>query len=142
MLNAEAVRLIAGSREPPATLHDWWAYLVVTAAGGRVLIDDTPTVLYRQHAHNAVGVPLSTWKRAVAAVQRGPKVFMRTFRQHTEALSAQPHLLTPAARDALDMIAEGLHDGMRPRLRALGQPGLRRQSFAETQLFRLWFLLG
>ena len=57
MLNADAVRLIAGAREPPDTLHDWWAYLVVTAAGGRVLIDDEPTVLYRQHAGNAVGVP-------------------------------------------------------------------------------------
>jgi glycosyltransferase involved in cell wall biosynthesis len=142
MLNAEAVRLIAASHEPPATLHDWWCYLVITAAGGRVLIDDTPTVLYRQHAHNAVGVPLSTWKRAVAAVQRGPKVFMRTFRQHADALTDQPHLLTPAAREALDLISDGLHQGVRPRLRALGHPGLRRQSFAETQLFRLWFLLG
>jgi hypothetical protein len=142
MLNADAVRLIAASREPPDTLHDWWAYLVVTAAGGRVLIDDTPTVLYRQHAGNAVGVPLSPWKRAVAAVQRGPSVFMRTFREHAAALTAQPDMLTPAARDALEMISEGLHDGVRPRLKALMHPGLRRQSFAETQLFRLWFLLG
>ena len=142
MLNAEAVRLIAASREPPATLHDWWAYLVVTAAGGRVVIDDTPTVLYRQHAGNAVGVPLSTWKRAVAAVQRGPKVFMRTFRQHVESLIDQSEILSPASRDALAMMSEGLHDGWRPRLRALRHPGLRRQSFAETQLFRLWFLLG
>jgi glycosyltransferase involved in cell wall biosynthesis len=142
MLNPDAVRLIAASREPPATLHDWWAYLVVTAAGGRVLIDDEPTVLYRQHGGNAVGVPLSPWKRAVAAVRRGPGVFMRTFRQHTAALSAQPELLSPAAMSALGMISEGLHDGVAPRLRALQHPGLRRQSFAETQLFRLWFLLG
>jgi hypothetical protein len=142
MLNADAVRLIAASREPSDTLHDWWAYLVVTAAGGRVLIDDTPTVLYRQHGGNAVGVPLSPWKRAVAALQRGPKVFMHTFREHAAALTAQSDMLTPAARDALEMISEGLHDGVRPRLKALMHPGLRRQSFAETQLFRLWFLLG
>jgi glycosyltransferase involved in cell wall biosynthesis len=142
MLNSAAVRLIAAAREPAATLHDWWSYLVVTAAGGRVLIDDTPTVLYRQHAHNAVGVPLSTWKRAIAAIQRGPGAFMRTFRAHTAALIDQPELLTPAASDALHLIQEGLHDGIRPRLRALQLPGLRRQNFAETQLFRLWFLLG
>jgi hypothetical protein len=142
MLNADAVRLIAGAQEPPDTLHDWWAYLVVTAAGGRVLIDDEPTVLYRQHAHNAVGVPLSPWKRALAAVRRGPHVFMHTFRQHADALRAQQEILTPAARDALDMISEGLCDGWTPRLKALRHPGLKRQSFAETQLFRLWFLLG
>jgi Glycosyl transferase family 2 len=142
MPTPDAVRLIAASREPPLTLHDWWAYLVVTAAGGRVLIDDEPTVLYRQHGGNAVGVPLSPWKRATAAVRRGPGVFMRTFRQHTVALSEQPELLSPAAKDALGMISEGLLDGVAPRLRALRHPGLRRQSFAETQLFRLWFLLG
>jgi hypothetical protein len=142
MLNPAAVRLIAAARAPEATLHDWWAYLVVTAAGGRVLIDDEPTVLYRQHGGNAVGVPLSPWRRAVAAVRRGPGVFMRTFRQHVDALRSQPELLSPAARDALDRIAAGLNDGPAPRLRALRHPGLRRQSFAETQLFRLWFLLG
>ncbi len=142
MLNPAAVRLIAASREPEATLHDWWAYLVVTAAGGRVLIDDEPTVLYRQHGGNAVGVPLSPLKRAVDAVRRGPGVFMRTFRQHTEALRAQPELLSPVARDALEMISAGLCDGVPPRLRALQHPGLRRQNFAETLLFRLWFLLG
>jgi glycosyltransferase involved in cell wall biosynthesis len=142
MLNPDAVRLISASREPPETLHDWWAYLVVTAAGGRVLIDDEATVLYRQHGGNAVGVPLSPWRRAVAAVRRGPGVFMRTFRAHTEALSSQPEILTPSAKVALGLISEGLHDGMAPRLKALRHPGLRRQSFAETQLFRLWFLLG
>jgi hypothetical protein len=142
MLNADAVRLIAGTREPPDTLHDWWAYLVVTAAGGEVLIDDEPTVLYRQHDHNAVGVPLSPWRRAVAAVRRGPGVFMRTFRQHSDALRAQREILSPAACEALEMISEGLCDGWTPRVRALRHVGLRRQSFAETQLFRLWFLLG
>ena len=142
MLNPDAVRLIADAQEPPDTLHDWWAYLIVTAAGGRVLIDDEPTVLYRQHAHNAVGVPLSPLRRAVAALSRGPGVFMRTFRHHATALSAQKHILSPPAREALEMISEGLCDGYAPRLRALRHPGLRRQSFAETQLFRLWFLLG
>ena len=142
MLNADAVRLIAGTREPPDTLHDWWAYLVVTAAGGRVLIDDEPTVLYRQHDRNAVGVPLSPWRRAASAVRRGPGVFMRTFRQHTDALRAQREILAPGAHEALEMISEGLCDGWTPRVKALRHPGLRRQSFAETQLFRLWFLLG
>lgn len=142
MLNAAAVRLIAASREPAGTLHDWWAYLVVTAAGGRVMMDDEPVVLYRQHGGNAVGVPLSPARRALAALRRGPGVFMRTFRAHTEALAAQPELLAPASRAALADITAGLHDGTRLRLRALRHPGLRRQSFAETQLFRLWFLLG
>ncbi len=143
MLNADAASLLADAHAPvSATLHDWWAYVLVSASGGAVVADDTPTVLYRQHAHNAVGVPLSPARRAMAAIRRGPNVFMRTFRAHMEALSAQPELLSPAAREALALISDGLHDGWNLRLRALRHPGLQRQSWAETQLFRLWFMLG
>ncbi len=142
MLNAEAAGLLAGAQEPDHTLHDWWSYLLVTAAGGSVVADETPTVLYRQHAANAVGVQLSPRKRAWAALRRGPYAFMRVFRAHMEALCAQPELLTPDAREALRLISDGLHDGWGRRLRALAHPGLQRQNWGETQLFRLWFMLG
>ncbi len=142
MLNPAAVRLIAGTHEPAETLHDWWAYLVVAASGGRVLMDEYPTVLYRQHAANAVGVPRSPRRRAMLALRRGPGVFMHTFRQHAAALISQPEMLTVEAKDALAKIDAGLKDGLMRRVLALGLPGLRRQSFAETQLFRLWFLIG
>ena len=143
MLNADAACLVADAQAPAAeTLHDWWAYVLVSASGGAVVADDTPTVLYRQHARNAVGVPLSPAKRAWSALRRGPHVFMRTFRAHMDALTAQPELLSPSAREALALISGGLHDGWSLRLRALRHPGLKRQSWAETQLFRLWFMLG
>lgn len=141
MLNPAAARLVAASQAPPGTLHDWWAYLVVSAAGGRILADDTQVVLYRQHARNAVGVA-SIWQRGLAAVQRGPGAFMALFRAHVQALREQPDLLSPAARTLLDKIAHGLADGVLPRLPLLAQPGLRRQTASETFLFRLWFLLG
>lgn len=35
--------------------HDWWCYLVV-AALGRVVYDPEPTVLYRQHGGNVIGM--------------------------------------------------------------------------------------
>jgi hypothetical protein len=142
MLNPQAASLIAEAREPVGTLHDWWAYLLVSASGGTVVFDDEPTVLYRQHARNAVGVPLSRSRRVWAALRRGPHVFMRTFRAHMAALEAEEGVLSPPARDALGLISAGLHDGWSRRLRALAHPGLKRQSWAETQLFRLWFLLG
>ena len=107
MLNPEAARLLAGAREPPETLHDWWSYLLVSAAGGQVMMDDTPTVLYRQHAHNAVGVPLSASRRAWAALRRGPGVFMRTFRAHMRALEDQQDLLSPASKQSLGLISAG-----------------------------------
>ncbi len=142
MLNQNAAALLADAQEPDQTLHDWWSYVLVSAAGGQVLADDEPTVLYRQHARNAVGVPRSGRRRAWAALCRGPGAFMHTFRAHMAALEAQQELLTPEAHRALRLISAGLHDGWIRRLRALAQPGLARQSWAETQMFRLWFMLG
>src|SRR5205823_6058969 len=49
MLNPAAAGLVAASHPPPSTWHDWWSYLTVAAAGGRILVDDAPSVLYRQH---------------------------------------------------------------------------------------------
>ena len=35
--------------------HDWWLYQLVTGASGHVIYDPIPTILYRQHANNAIG---------------------------------------------------------------------------------------
>ena len=142
MLNPAAASLVAGSEAPPGSLHDWWCYLVITAAGGRVLADDTPTVLYRQHGSNAVGAPHSMPRRAYAALRRGPRDFMGVFRAHVSALRAQPGLLSAEARETLDRIDAALRQGQLTRLRALGLAGMRRQTWLETALFRWWFLVG
>jgi hypothetical protein len=142
MLNPAAVRLLSAVRPPAGTLHDWWSYLVVAAAGGRVIIDDMPSVYYRQHKANAIGVKLAFVPRAVAALRRGPGAFMTIVRAHVAALEEQHDLLEPAAQEALAVIASALRRGGAHRLRALRLPGLRRQNFLETQLFRVWFLLG
>lgn len=34
--------------------HDWWSYLVISAFGD-VYVDNTPTILYRQHSNNQIG---------------------------------------------------------------------------------------
>jgi len=141
-LNGTAARLVAGSTAPPGCQHDWWAYLLVTAAGGNFLADEEPVVLYRQHGRNAVGAPYTVTRRGWAAVRRGPGVFMGLMRQNVAALDAQRHLLTPQAQDQLDQIKVALRGGPLRRMRALRLPGLRRQTWAEQMLFRLWFMLG
>ena len=142
MMNRVAARLVAGSEPPSTSLHDWWSYLVVAAAGGRLIADPAPVVLYRQHAGNLVGAPPSMRRRAVAALRRGPGVFMHVLREHVAALRAQPGLVAPENRAALECIHQALANGPGARFAALRTPGLRRQTWQETLLFRLWFMVG
>ncbi|WP_284943899.1 glycosyltransferase [Acidisoma cladoniae] len=142
LLNAAAVRLIATSRPPAKTWHDWWCYLKVTAAGGVVCCDDRGVILYRQHGANAVGAAGAAPKRALAAARRGPAAFMSVFRANVRALRTEDKDLSPAARQALAIVADGLAGGVTAKGRALRLPGLARTSWLQTQLFRLWFLIG
>ncbi len=143
MLNPAAVALVAASDPPDGTLHDWWSYLVVSAAGGRLVADPTPVMLYRQHRRNAVGAPHSTLRRGLMALQRGPDEFMHLFRRHVAGLVAYRHALSAPAVDDLLALQRALAGGPLARLRALARTRcLLRQTRIETLLFRLWFLIG
>ncbi len=142
MLNAAAADLVLAGGPPVGTLHDWWCYLVVSAAGGRVIADPRATVLYRQHGENLVGAPAGLLGRGLAALRRGRRPFMGNLRRQVEALEGQADLLVPAARHDLAVISAALRGGWQLRLAALRLPGFRRQGWQENFIFRLWFCLG
>jgi glycosyltransferase involved in cell wall biosynthesis len=141
VMNRAAAALVASTTPPSCSLHDWWSYLVVAASGGRIIADEEKTVLYRQHGSNAVGAPPSTSRRAVAALRRGPRIFMTVFRGHVTGLLAHPWLLSPEAKRTLDAVARSLAGGPLERVTMFGHR-LRRQTWPETVLFRCWFLVG
>lgn len=42
--------------------HDWWTYLLVTAVGGKVIYDEYPQILYRQHEAGLIGANTSIFE--------------------------------------------------------------------------------
>jgi hypothetical protein len=142
MLNSRAAQLVAASKPSTATQHDWWCYLLVTAAGGQLIQDPEPVILYRQHGGNAVGAPRSMAHRAVGVLKRGPQAFMGVLRQNVSALAAQPELMTARARAEVLLLQGALQGGLQRRLPALRLAGLVRQTWVETMVFRAWFILG
>ncbi|HEY1933314.1 MAG TPA: glycosyltransferase [Acetobacteraceae bacterium] len=142
MLNRRAATLVADSVLPSASMHDWWCYVLVTAADGQVLVDESVVALYRQHGGNCIGMRASNAQRAVAAIRRGPKVFMNALRQHVAALIEQSELISDSARPVALQLHHALHGSFRARVAALRLRGLRRQTWLETALFRVWFLIG
>ncbi len=139
-MNGAAAALVRAMPPPEAAHHDWWSYIVVSACGGEVTYDSKPCVLYRQHSNNAVGSPLRNLNRAISALRRGPSIYMTMMRRHVARLEAYRHLLHPQEVAKLELISGGLSGGFGARMAALRCPGFRRASWAETLIFRLWFL--
>ena len=56
VLSPEALELVRATGVPQGVpYHDWWLYLLVSAAGGQVVVDDAVVLSYRQHAGNLMG---------------------------------------------------------------------------------------
>lgn len=140
VLNASAVRLMAEAdkRVDQVVIHDWWIYQVITGCGGRVIFDDQPTVLYRQHGKNQIGAnsgimaSLGRLKGMLAGEQKAWNA------ASLSALAAIRHLLTHDSAEKLDLFAKARTAPLVGRLSLIRKAGLRRQS----RLAQLSFLLA
>lgn len=129
VLNRAALDLIR--RSPPEAgavfAHDWWLYLLITGAGGQVIHDPDPQILYRQHGANLVGageVPRN-WIAARLRVAGGD--FRGRVDRNIAALDAARDLLTVENRALLDRFAAARRASLPARLRRIGGLGLYRQ---------------
>lgn len=142
VLNSGAATLVAATLPLPVAYHDWWCYVLVTAAGGVCMHDDVTVILYRQHGGNAVGAPASALRRALAALWRGPTAFMALFRTHLAALMEHANLLPERARQDTIRLQSAMQGSPVKRWATLRSLNLQRQSWSETCIFYLWFILG
>jgi len=130
VLNRAALRLAqaAAAEAGEVVMHDWWLYQIVSGAGGLVLYDAEPMVLYRQHGNNVIGANAS----AAARLRRARLVAGGLLRKWNEtniaALTASAHRLTPENRALLAAFAAAKRAPLRARLEGLARLGLYRQT--------------
>ncbi len=141
VLNRKAADRIAESDPPAASVHDWWSYLVVSALGGRVLFDEEPQVLYRQHAGNAIGAAPPIWHAAQRAVQRGPLPFFALLEAHMTALERSVPGLPETTIRTLAEIRAGLNGDLLSRCRLVRRGLLRRRTVPENALLLAWMAM-
>ncbi|HBR1047501.1 glycosyltransferase family 2 protein [Klebsiella sp. 2019SCSN059] len=55
VFNHRARELLRAASSDMMVVHDWSLYQIVSACGGFIHFDKTPTVLYRQHVNNVIG---------------------------------------------------------------------------------------
>jgi len=145
LANPAAARLLheAACRKPRIVSHDWWAYQIVTGAGGTILHDDAPTVLYRQHAANQIGANDS----ARARMRRIGMILSGVYRRWNDvnlaALASAADLLTAENRDLVERFAaiRSRTRGLRSMI-ALRKLRLYRQTPASTAALYIAALLN
>lgn len=133
LINRAARDLLAkASARTEFVSHDWWAYLIVTAAGGVVCYDPRPLVRYRQHAANLVGANVS-WK---ARLSRLGRLFRGEFAGWTDSnlggLAINRDILTKDAAACLSLFIRARKGGVFRRLRLLRKSGVYRQTLPGT----------
>lgn len=138
VLNRAALHLVqrALPRIRDAAVHDWWLYQLISGAGGRVILDPKPQILYRQHAGNQIGAnnTLSSKLCRLGAMLNG------TYRHWNDlniaALEPNMDLLTPASQTILTQFIRNRQAPLRRRLQMLRQTGLRRKgAFNQASLW-------
>ncbi|WP_299360744.1 glycosyltransferase family 2 protein [uncultured Paracoccus sp.] len=129
VLNRASMQLLraADMLSGPVTMHDWWIYQIVSGAGGRVIYDPRPSLLYRQHDANVVGANDGARSRlaSLGRMLRGDHA--RWSRQNLASLTACAPLLTPGNRVLLAEFRQLLDGGPATRLAALRRAGFYRQ---------------
>lgn len=131
MLNRAALDLVRDAAREVAQLvvHDWWIYQIVTGAGGRVIFDPRPVLLYRQHGGNLIGANtgITARLRRVRLMLSGVFRHWNTINVH--ALKASYHRLTPDNQRLLTEFEACRQGPVQQRLRLLRRARLYRQGF-------------
>lgn len=139
--NAQALLRRAGPSLEVVT-HDWWAYQLIAGAGGQVIYDTEPMLLYRQHDTNLIG----SNSGARAQMVRLRAVMQNRFREWNDLnLSAldqcRDHLTAENAALLDHFRALRQHRGLRA-FRELRKSGIYRQTRNGTRSLELAAFLG
>ncbi|WP_168185589.1 glycosyltransferase family 2 protein [Acidiferrobacter sp. SPIII_3] len=136
LLNRPAADIIARSRPPKISLHDWWSYIVVSAHGGPVFFDKEPHILYRQHLGNAIGAP-HIGTRIRRMLHKKPSQVLQAIDAHAQAIQDSVPTLPPETADKLKRLRASLRMPFMARLAFVLKLDLRRQSRTESVLMAL-----
>lgn len=133
VLNRIAAQLaIESARRSSFVSHDWWCYIIVSAANGRILYDPKPRIGYRQHASNVIGRNTG-WS---ARFRRMRRLFAGQLRdwndQHLAALDLCSDLLCAEAKEVLVEFRGLRSENMPQRVLAFLRSGVYRQSKVGT----------
>ena len=134
--------LVQAGADVGVVAHDWWTYLLVTACGGQVCFDTTPTLQYRQHQNNAIGAnhDLTAPLRSVGRLLQGH--FKQWTTHHIAALGRPGITLTLDNQRILQTFSQARQKHLFGRAYGVYKSGIYRQTRLGNMGLMLGTLLG
>ena len=135
--NQSAALLVAKENPKHALMHDWWAYLVISAVG-RIAYDSKPWIQYRQHTQNLIGgnrgvIHQLMWRLQRVATSSGG--VSRISEQLLDLLDIHGDILTYEQRSQVERLLAG-KTSLSQRLKNCIVPPATRQSWVDQLLLR------
>ena len=132
LFNASAKRLFEAVPDVAVVAHDWWAYQLVSGAGGAVIYDPEPMVSYRQHPDNLIGGNQGLRARATRLRMLAAGRLAEYTDTNLAALAVAAPLLTAEARDKVALLHRARSAGLWRRLTLMRRMALYRQTWPGT----------
>jgi glycosyltransferase involved in cell wall biosynthesis len=126
--NATRELLRQSGEKIPVARHDWWTYLVVTGCGGQVFYDPYPSLRYRQHNNNLIG--MSRCVDRIILTLHG--CFRTMVDNNIQSLKTLENRLISRNQEVLDRFVRAREMSLLPRLKELYKIGVYRQSLLEN----------
>ncbi|MCQ9373883.1 glycosyltransferase family 2 protein [Methyloversatilis sp. XJ19-13] len=126
--NAARTLLQQAGEDIQVVTHDWWVYLAVSGCGGQVLYDTYPSLRYRQHSGNLIGMNAG-WAARWARICRRCRGDSRLWNDvHIKALTRIRDRMTPENIRILDCFSSSRNLNVIARIVGLWRSGVHRQT--------------
>lgn len=143
VLSQEAFNIVSNTpRQCDIVSHDWWVYILITAAGGSVYYDPKSTIHYRQHTKNLVGSNTGWFARLIRLKGLMKGKLKGWSQRNIEALLLMDSYLTQDNRSILNSFIAGRKSGLLKRTRTLVKLKLYRQTKTGTIALLVAILLN
>jgi glycosyltransferase involved in cell wall biosynthesis len=109
--------------------HDWWAYILITGYGGSVFYDQNPSIRYRQHESNVIGMN-ANWMAKILRLRMLLRGDFREYNnQHIESLQKMELYVTDTNKIILSNFIHSREKNIFLRFVYFWKSGAYRQNF-------------
>lgn len=141
VMNNKLREVIISYEQQYPCMHDVWIYTIAHAIGSKVIWDNQPHTLNRQHGNNVVGLGEGICKKWSARLKRLCNKEEERYHQNSEIREAFRHLMPLENKDTIDTFVQAKHS-LSDRFKLILSPKYHCSNSTTYTLFLLSAILN